>query len=91
MHPEQTEKLRQEVTGVDNEDADALALLPHLNGVINESMRLLPAALTFGTRVTPPEGLYVDGTFIPGNTKIATSRYTVSRSEWTQHVPDEHD
>lgn len=66
---------------VDHEDPNALAALPHLNGTINEAMRLLPAVLTFSSRVTPPEGITVENTFIPGNTKICAPRYTIGRRE----------
>jgi hypothetical protein len=45
-------------------------------------MRLLPAILTFSSRVTPPEGLVVEGTFIPGYTKICAPRYTIGRRKW---------
>ena len=79
-HPEDTKKIYKELTSINPHDISALAALPHLNGgVINESMRLLPAALTMGTRVTPPEGLYVDGCYIPGDTKIAAPRYSIFR------------
>jgi hypothetical protein len=46
-------------------------------------MRLVPAVLTFSSRVTPPEGLIIDGTFIPGNTKICAPRYTIGRRKRT--------
>ena len=78
-YPEHAEKIHVELTSVDLHDISALSALPHLNGVINESMRLFPAALTMGTRVTPKEGLYVEETFIPGNTKIAAPRYSIFR------------
>ncbi|PLB50874.1 cytochrome P450 [Aspergillus steynii IBT 23096] len=64
-------------------------LLPHLNGMINETMRLLPAVLTFGTRVTPPEGITIEGTFIPGGTKLCAPRYTIGRLESAYAQPDE--
>ena len=78
-YPEHAAKIRQEIHAVDHEDPAALSALPHLNGVINESMRLLPAALTAGTRITPPEGLCIEGTLIPGGTKIAAPRYSIFR------------
>ncbi|KAJ5502594.1 hypothetical protein N7463_005468 [Penicillium fimorum] len=76
-----TEKIYEEIRGVDRENPAALATLSHLNGTINEAMRLHPAVLTFSSRVTPPEGLMIDGTFIPGNTKICAPRYTIGRRE----------
>lgn len=71
--------IKQELSTVDTSDVKAVAALPHLNGAINEAMRLLPAVLTFVTRVTPPEGLVVGDTFIPGSVKIAAPRYSIGR------------
>lgn len=41
-----------------------------IDDVINETLRLKPALLTGGHRVTPPQGITVDGTFIPGDTNV---------------------
>jgi cytochrome P450 len=78
-YPEHANIVRTELEGIDVSDARALASLPHLNGIINESMRLLPAILTFSSRVTPPEGLVVEGQYIPGYTKICAPRYSIGR------------
>lgn len=78
-NPENIQKIQEEIDGIDTQDVRAVASLSHFNGAINESMRLLPAVLTALTRVTPPEGMEVDGTFIPGNLKIAAPRYTIGR------------
>ncbi|KAF3389060.1 hypothetical protein F1880_003177 [Penicillium rolfsii] len=81
LYPEQAERVYQEVKDVDPSDINTLANLPCLNGFINESMRLIPAALTMGTRTTPAEGMTVDGTFIPGGIKVAAPKYTIFRME----------
>ncbi|RAH58924.1 cytochrome P450 [Aspergillus piperis CBS 112811] len=78
-YPDHAERIYQELQTVDPTDHTALATLPHLNGFLNEAMRLIPAALTMGTRLTPPEGMVVEGTFIPGNIKVVAPRYTISR------------
>lgn len=80
-YPEHTELLFKEISTVDTSDISVLANLPLLNGFINEAMRLIPAALTMGSRITPPEGVQVDGTWIPGGVKITGPRYTVFRSK----------
>lgn len=80
-YPTHAEKIYEEIQGVDRENPTTLATLSHLTGTINEAMRLLPAVLTFSSRVTPPQGLMIDGTFIPGNTKICAPRYTIGRRE----------
>ncbi|KAJ5622751.1 cytochrome P450 [Penicillium lividum] len=89
-HPEHADKIYAELqTMTFLEDAVGLSKLPHLNGVLNETMRLIPAVLTFGTRVSPPEGLTIEGTFIPGGTKICAPRYSIGRLESAYGRPDE--
>ncbi|KAL8728064.1 MAG: hypothetical protein Q9166_005664 [cf. Caloplaca sp. 2 TL-2023] len=78
-HPEDAEEISQELSTVDVQDVKAVAMLHHLNGAINEAMRLLPAVLTFVTRVTPPQGMKIGETYIPGNVKIAAPRYSIGR------------
>ncbi|KAL9059751.1 MAG: hypothetical protein Q9162_001052 [Coniocarpon cinnabarinum] len=78
-YPEHMEKIYQELSGVDENDPVALATLPHLNGFMNEVMRLYPSALTGGNRQAPAEGLWIDETFIPGGTKLVAPKYTIFR------------
>lgn len=78
-YPEYAERIYGELAGVDVHDPSALANLPQLNGFIKESMRLYPAALTMGSRVTPPEGVWFEDTFIPGSVKVAAPRYSIFR------------
>ena len=81
-YPQEAEKIYQEASAIDVQDTKAVAALPHLNGAINEAMRLLPAVLTFVTRVSPPEGMEVEGTYIPGNVKLVAPRYSIGRREF---------
>ena len=53
--------------------------MPHLNGVINEVLRLHPAVPTGGFRETPPEGVEIGGQKVPGNTLICAPRWTIGR------------
>jgi cytochrome P450 len=41
--------------------------LPVLNSVINETLRLHPPAFSSLPRITPPEGMIIDGLKVPGN------------------------
>ncbi|KAK2873645.1 hypothetical protein FQN49_002198 [Arthroderma sp. PD_2] len=80
-HPVQAEKLYQELQAVELMDAKALRDLPHLNAVIKETLRLHPAVPTGGYRDTPPEGMTIGGTYIPGNTTMVAPRYVLHRLE----------
>jgi cytochrome P450 len=77
--PEHASKIQRELDGVDPTDVRALSALPHLTATIHESMRLLPAVPTFSSRVVGPQGITIDGTFIPGGTKICAPRYSIGR------------
>lgn len=51
----------------------------YLNGVINESLRLHPAVPSGVLRLTPPEGIEIQGTFIPGGVTISSPLYSMGR------------
>ncbi|KAI7772214.1 hypothetical protein LZL87_014124 [Fusarium oxysporum] len=85
-HPHVYQKLRREVDEfLKQEDAphshSALAKLKYLQAIIDETMRLYPAIPSGLQRITPPQGLQIDGTFIPGNTIVQTPPYTLNRDE----------
>lgn len=74
------QKVQKELDAAgDVEDFILLQKLPHLNGIINETLRLHPGLLTGGLRETPPDGAVICGRFVPGNTVICAPRYTISR------------
>ena len=75
--------VQQELKSLDSihdlQSLQSLQALPHLNGVINETLRLHPAVPTGGLRQTPPEGATIAGRFVPGNTLICAPRYSIAR------------
>jgi Cytochrome P450 len=76
-------KLRKELDsfykpGSDSEFRD-LQEAAYLNGVINEALRLHPPVPGGVLRVTPPEGITIGKTFIPGNVTISTPAYSLGR------------
>ncbi|KAI8626128.1 cytochrome P450 monooxygenase-like protein [Xylariaceae sp. FL1651] len=85
-YPEHAVKIQAEIEGVDVNDVNALAVLPHLNGVMHETLRLVPPAMTGGNRITGPNGLLVGDTLIPPGTKVTAPKYVIHRMEsaWVQ-------
>ncbi|KAM7185435.1 cytochrome P450 [Naviculisporaceae sp. PSN 640] len=83
-HPHHIDLLRAEIDSLPRTDLGDyhqldLIDLPHLNGVINEALRLYPAVPSALQRLTPPEGLVIDGTFIPGNVTVYCPQYVLGR------------
>ncbi len=61
-------------------DAD-LASVEYLSAVLDEVMRMVSPGGSNAPRTTPPEGITVDGVFVPGNVKIFTPLYAFGRSK----------
>jgi cytochrome P450 len=90
------------VPGKDFLDVEDVANCPHLDGAINESLRLHPAVPSGLQRETPPAGITLpDGTYIPGETMIWMPIHTIQRDErsfpeplkfmperWTSEAPE---
>ncbi|PSR76875.1 benzoate 4-monooxygenase cytochrome P450 [Coniella lustricola] len=89
QYPEHAARIQEELINVDCTDVKSLALLPHLNGVINEAMRLIPGIPTFGNRFSPPEGFMAGDTFIPGSVTLCAPRYSIHRLENAFERPTE--
>ncbi|KAH7077315.1 cytochrome P450 monooxygenase-like protein [Paraphoma chrysanthemicola] len=60
----------------------------YLNAVISETLRLHPPVPSGVMRKTPPEGITVGTTFIPGNTTVVSPTYVVSRSSDAYELAD---
>lgn len=78
-NPRAAQQIYDEVKDIDTFDINTVASLPHLNGVMSEVLRLYPAATTLTVRDTPSEGLMIGDTWIPGKTKILSSRWVTHR------------
>ncbi|KAK4957233.1 hypothetical protein LTR10_005193 [Elasticomyces elasticus] len=74
--PDEVRKLRDELRPLTSKpewsDKD-IKNAPHLNGAINESLRMHPPVPSGVQRITPEEGLQVGETFIPGGTHFWAS------------------
>ncbi|RMZ81077.1 hypothetical protein DV738_g2396, partial [Chaetothyriales sp. CBS 135597] len=93
QHPDVLKKLHEEVDQyfAENErvTATTLSKLEYLNACINEGLRLHPPVPSGVQRLTPPEGLQLDGTYIPGNTIVQAPTYTLHRDERCFARPNE--
>ncbi|RAK97897.1 cytochrome P450 [Aspergillus ibericus CBS 121593] len=92
-HPAQVQKLRAELTSCPVEPNgeymhERIAGLQHLNGFINEVLRLHPPIGSIIPRQTPPEGIDIDGVHIPGNMIVSCPQWVIGRSDefyWNAH------
>ncbi|KAI0487366.1 cytochrome P450 [Xylaria cf. heliscus] len=62
---------------------------PVLNSIMLETFRLQPLVPNGGERVSPPQGLTIGDTFIPGDCVIKVPSYTLFRDERYFARPDE--
>ena len=83
-HPDVTSMMRSDLhalidsgKGISNQTIQSLDIL---NGVINETLRLYLPVLAL-QRKTPPEGLMIDGTYIPGDMTVSCPQYVIGRSK----------
>ncbi|TEA14072.1 Cytochrome P450 monooxygenase FCK2 [Colletotrichum sidae] len=83
--PDVYRRLREEVDGYFAENPgpehSALSKLPYLQACVDEALRLHPPVPSGVQRMTPAEGIDVDGTFIPGSTIVQVPTYTMFRDE----------
>ena len=93
--PEHIAKLRAELDPlVENQqistfNVGAVEKCEHLNGVINEGLRLFPPVPSGVLRVTPADGLKVGDNYVPPDVTIGIPMYTVNRSEKVCERPEE--
>lgn len=80
LHPEWVQHLREEMDPIfATSNYECTRTYPVLDAVINESMRLHPAVFFGSQRETPPQGMRIGETYIPGNTIISIPSYQLGR------------
>lgn len=62
-------------------DPKDVAKAQHLNGVIHEALRLNPPIPSGYPRLAPPEGITINGTYIPAGTTIVIPLWAMGHSE----------
>ncbi len=62
---------------------------PYLNAFIHEVLRIHPPVMSGLQRTTPPQGMTLKNTFIPGNTTVTIPTFAMHRDERNFSRPDE--
>ncbi|KAL4919422.1 cytochrome P450 [Aspergillus aurantiobrunneus] len=60
---------------------DKIKDISYLDDIINETLRLRPAVMTGGYRVTPAEGMQVDEVYIPGDVNVFVPTQLIQTDE----------
>ena len=68
-------------------ESTSLAKLPYLDAVVSETLRLHPAVPSGVQRMTPPKGLQIGDTFVPGNTIVQIPTHTIQRGKIRSRKP----
>lgn len=83
VDPSLVEKLRGEIGELwlagEEFNARNFQNADYLNGVIHETLRLHPPVASGVQRITPPEGITIDGTFVPSGVNVAVPNQSIGR------------
>ncbi|KAK5134636.1 hypothetical protein LTR08_006292 [Meristemomyces frigidus] len=81
--PSQVKRLRDELRPLtQGEWSDKeIRQAQHLNGAINEALRMHPPVPSGVARLTPKEGMRVGNTYVPGNATFIVPQYVMGRDE----------
>ena len=69
-----TDEVRGAFASADDIKLSTVEKLPYLCAVLEESLRIYPPVPAVFLRRTKPDGLVVDGKFVPGNVSLLPSR-----------------
>ncbi|KAH8810085.1 cytochrome P450 [Flagelloscypha sp. PMI_526] len=67
---------------------DKVKTIPLLDDIMNETLRLAPGVPGGLPRLTPPEGLTIDGVYIPGDVVVSVPPWTIQRDPRYWEDPD---
>ncbi|OQE23218.1 hypothetical protein PENSTE_c009G01792 [Penicillium steckii] len=65
------------------------ASLKYLSAVIEEALRVYPPFVTSLSRIVPKGGAFIDGSYVPGGTKVAMHHYASYHSHSNFALPNE--
>lgn len=76
------QEIQKEVDALDELSDETISRIDLLNAAIHETLRLHPVIPSGLQRLTPPGGMTVGETYIPGNTVIQVPFYTIFRGQF---------
>lgn len=89
--PAQVKKLRKELEPLMKPDepfnVKNVQYAEHMNGVINEALRLHPPVPSGIFRTTPAQGVTIDEVYVPGGVNLVVPFYVIGRCEFTTLLP----
>lgn len=89
-YPSSVSKLRTEMDPIFSSSSFSCQnAYPVLESIINEAMRLYPPVLFGSQRVTPPEGLQIGETFVPGDSVVYMPSWQLHHDKRNFVNPDE--
>lgn len=87
--PEFQETLYAEIQSATPFATASLGSLPYLNALINETLRLYPAVPSGAQAQTGPNGLTVEGQYIPPKTPVRVNQFAMHTDPRYWRRPDE--
>ncbi|TRX93374.1 hypothetical protein FHL15_005649 [Xylaria flabelliformis] len=88
-HPAYQAQLFSALKDIDIFDHKQLRTCTFLTAIIHETLQLHPPVPTGGYRQTPPSGMTINGTYIPGNVTIVSPRYSLARLQSSYESADQ--
>ncbi|KAH8595452.1 cytochrome P450 [Bisporella sp. PMI_857] len=79
--PKHAEQIYKELQEIESSDVKAISKCTHFEACIKEGLRLHPALMTGGTRMTGDKGLTIAGRLIPPGIAVVPPRYIISQRE----------
>lgn len=86
--PKQMKTLQSELSKATDLSPTSLSKIVYLDACIKEAMRLQPPSPANIQRITPDEGIMIDGHFIPGGTKVRMSNWAMQRDSRYFELPE---
>ncbi|OGE47023.1 hypothetical protein PENARI_c074G06439 [Penicillium arizonense] len=83
------QKLQNEIDALQELNDDTISKIDLLDAAIHETLRLHPVVPSGLQRLTPPEGMTIGETYVPGNTIVQVPLYTIFRDQRAFERPNE--